>query len=338
MEDDKPLVTMSMMTYNQEKYVRESVKGLLSQTYDPLEIVISDDCSTDKTWDIICEEVDRYQTAGGTHTIVLNHNDINMGIVAHAQKMHHFKHGIISIGCGGDDISFPERAERIVQAWEASARKASYIYHASIWIDERERRIKVDRRPSLNTPWGAVAAIVRYPEKESRFRFHTFGEGNKYIWDDWVEAFRTRFRGSAVGIADPLIYYRIGGISSSARKYREPIIRAYKANLEGIKQAWKDFDLNREQIDKEKADEIIHYLYAEERRTNVRLELMDGKSLKIRWNAFRRVYPQFKFARYYFIELLLVLPRWIGDPLLNQYHRLKLLVQRLTFREPIRHK
>ena len=48
-----PLVTFALFTYNQERYVREAVEGVLAQTYEPLEIIISDDCSTDMTFSII---------------------------------------------------------------------------------------------------------------------------------------------------------------------------------------------------------------------------------------------------------------------------------------------
>ena len=70
---EKPLVTISMITYNQERYVRDAVRGALAQTYEPLEIVISDDCSTDSTWDIIRDEVEAYRKSGGIHKNIVNH-------------------------------------------------------------------------------------------------------------------------------------------------------------------------------------------------------------------------------------------------------------------------
>ena len=85
--NDKPLVTISMLTYNQERYVRDAVRGVLAQTYEPLEIVISDDCSTDGTWNIILEEVDAYRKSGGVHkNIVLNRNEKNLGLIRHCQE------------------------------------------------------------------------------------------------------------------------------------------------------------------------------------------------------------------------------------------------------------
>jgi glycosyltransferase involved in cell wall biosynthesis len=48
----KPLVSIIVITYNSEKYVAETLKSTLLQNYPNLELIITDDCSTDKTIDI----------------------------------------------------------------------------------------------------------------------------------------------------------------------------------------------------------------------------------------------------------------------------------------------
>lgn len=44
-----PLVSLTIATYNVEKYIEESFKSLLSQSFDNLEIICIDDASSDKT-------------------------------------------------------------------------------------------------------------------------------------------------------------------------------------------------------------------------------------------------------------------------------------------------
>lgn len=75
---DNELISFFALTYNQEKYIEESLKGLLSQTYSPLEIIISDDCSTDKTFEIIKKVVSDYK---GTNKILINRNEKNLGLI-----------------------------------------------------------------------------------------------------------------------------------------------------------------------------------------------------------------------------------------------------------------
>lgn len=48
-----PLVSICMPAYNAEKYIEETITCLLNQSYKNIEIIIVDDCSTDKTWEIL---------------------------------------------------------------------------------------------------------------------------------------------------------------------------------------------------------------------------------------------------------------------------------------------
>ena len=42
---ERPLISFVVLAYNQESFIREAIEGALTQTYSPLEIVFSDDCS-----------------------------------------------------------------------------------------------------------------------------------------------------------------------------------------------------------------------------------------------------------------------------------------------------
>lgn len=57
----KPLVSVYLVSYNQEKYIREGLESVLSQKGNfQLEIVVADDASTDSTAQIIAEYKRRY--------------------------------------------------------------------------------------------------------------------------------------------------------------------------------------------------------------------------------------------------------------------------------------
>lgn len=54
--DTNPVLSIAVLTYNHEKYIRECLDGILMQKIDvPYEIVIADDCSTDNNRAIIEE-------------------------------------------------------------------------------------------------------------------------------------------------------------------------------------------------------------------------------------------------------------------------------------------
>ena len=50
----KPLVTIAIPTYNRaDRYLSETLESALNQTYENLEILVSDNCSTDRTPDLV---------------------------------------------------------------------------------------------------------------------------------------------------------------------------------------------------------------------------------------------------------------------------------------------
>lgn len=55
---DGPTVTVVLMTYNHEKWIEQAIDGILLQEADfPIEVVILEDCSTDRTQEIIRDKI-----------------------------------------------------------------------------------------------------------------------------------------------------------------------------------------------------------------------------------------------------------------------------------------
>jgi glycosyltransferase involved in cell wall biosynthesis len=104
--EKRPLVTFALLAYNQEKFIREAIEGAFSQTYEPLEIIISDDCSTDRTFDIIKDLSNKYT---GPHKIIINKNETNAGLINHVNLLFERSIGEYSILAAGDDVSPPDR-------------------------------------------------------------------------------------------------------------------------------------------------------------------------------------------------------------------------------------
>jgi glycosyltransferase involved in cell wall biosynthesis len=117
------LVSFLIIAYRQERFIREAVRGALSQTYEPLEVIISDDCSPDRTFDVIKEEVEAYR---GPHKVIVNRNEANVGLAGNLNMAWSLSHGEFVVAQGGDDISMPQRTETLLQArqprrWIASS-------------------------------------------------------------------------------------------------------------------------------------------------------------------------------------------------------------------------
>lgn len=52
---NNPLVSIQVVTYNAAKTILETLESIKAQTYPPIELIISDDCSRDNTVEI-CRE------------------------------------------------------------------------------------------------------------------------------------------------------------------------------------------------------------------------------------------------------------------------------------------
>jgi glycosyltransferase involved in cell wall biosynthesis len=58
MIENHPLFTVTTVTYNSSKWIREAIESILSSSFGDFELLIADDCSTDDTWEIVNEYQD----------------------------------------------------------------------------------------------------------------------------------------------------------------------------------------------------------------------------------------------------------------------------------------
>jgi glycosyltransferase involved in cell wall biosynthesis len=222
---DKPLLTFTIAAFNQEAFIREAVEAAFAQTYSPLEIVLSDDCSRDRTFEIMQEMAAAYR---GLHRLILNRNPSQLSIGGHVNRVVELSKGELIIGAAGDDVSLPDRTQTAFETWEQSGRKATSIYSDYVQIDEKGNRIG-----KLLESDGAKAADVSPVEEKgdvlsyletlqplvfgcahsfSRQLFRTFGPlPNQIIHEDNALALRSILIGKLVHIRRPLVKYRVHG-------------------------------------------------------------------------------------------------------------------------------
>jgi len=53
MQTDKPLVSIIIPTYNRANYLEKAIESVLKQTYENIEIIVSDNASTDNTMEVM---------------------------------------------------------------------------------------------------------------------------------------------------------------------------------------------------------------------------------------------------------------------------------------------
>lgn len=215
----KPLVTCLVTTFNHEQYLAKAIHSILQQDYPYLEIIVSDDASSDASYDVAKKIVAAYQ---GSHRVQVRRNQENLGVCAHLNQLIQLASGELIVVAAGDDISTPNRVQTIVDYWLAHDRApllmASYlmdmdesgVLHDPIEVQDLSRWRSMDdwmrRRPSVI---GAGHAW----SKELFKQFGPFPTGA--LFEDQVAVFRAILLGRAHTIAKPLVMYRRGGVSST---------------------------------------------------------------------------------------------------------------------------
>ena len=92
-------VSVFVITYNQEKYIRQCLDSILIQKCNfDFELIISDDCSKDKTQDVCIEYARKFNSI-----IKLIHNQKNVGIIKNYFNTIQKCRGKYIAFCAGDD-------------------------------------------------------------------------------------------------------------------------------------------------------------------------------------------------------------------------------------------
>lgn len=94
-----PKISVCVITYNQEKVIARAIESILSQREYVFEICVSDDCSTDNTWDILTAFSEKYP-----NLFNLNRNENNLGIFENLEKVWTMPKGDSVHIIAGDDM------------------------------------------------------------------------------------------------------------------------------------------------------------------------------------------------------------------------------------------
>lgn len=97
--DNMPRFSFLLITYNQENYIEEALQSAFDQDYPNLEIVVCDDCSQDRTFELASQMVKAYR---GTHRVILHRNERNLGIGANFQQAYELSTGDWLFMAAGD--------------------------------------------------------------------------------------------------------------------------------------------------------------------------------------------------------------------------------------------
>jgi len=254
MPGDRPPVTLFVLAYNQEALVRAAIEGAFAQTYQPLEIILSDDASPDGTFAVMQAMAAAYS---GPHRVILNRNPANLGLTAHVSRVMQRATGAFVVQNAGDDVSHPERTAKLVAAWRAGAGRVMAVHSGM-------RRLGADGAtapyPPSRPPMAGVGpyAVIRdglhligASLGWDRAVFDVFGPlPAPVLVEDRPIAFRASLLGEIAYVEEPLLDYRLGGESDpeadrapsgvlygyplKLRRWKRSFMQGYLADMERL--------------------------------------------------------------------------------------------------------
>ena len=111
-KNTQPLVSVGIITYNSSKYVLEALESVYNQTYQNIELIVSDDCSKDDTVQIV-EKWLHNKSSRFVETKLLT-VEYNTGTTKNCNRLLRACKGEFIKSFAGDDVLLPDAIEKYV--------------------------------------------------------------------------------------------------------------------------------------------------------------------------------------------------------------------------------
>ncbi|WP_448382078.1 glycosyltransferase family 2 protein [Desulfosoma sp.] len=129
-----PLVSILCYNYNYGRYLGQSLESVFAQTYENVELCLSDNASTDESWHIALKFARKHPDR-----VCLIRNRLNFGTDANFANCYWNMTGKYYINFCSDDVLSPHYVEKCVAILESHPEVGMVIVHRSI-LDEEGRR------------------------------------------------------------------------------------------------------------------------------------------------------------------------------------------------------
>lgn len=255
-----PKVSVCVVTYNQEKYIRECLQSIVDQETDfDFEVIIGDDCSTDGTTGIVEEFINKY--SGKVKALI---HKKNVGPAVNYCKTHALATGKYVAHLDGDDCALQGKLQAQYEALEKN-KSCVMSTHDMMVCDKsgnvRSRTYK-KHKEGVGSIWDLYETLPFFAHSSKMIRGDIDKNILKAVDADTVDIdlhVEALLKGGVYHIAQPLGVYRVGvGITAaSASEVHKKLIsatdRIYRNALESF--------ANRKRLKFFYARAILKYAY-----------------------------------------------------------------------------
>lgn len=204
----KPMITVAMPVYNAGKHLRLAVLSIVKQTFTNWEMLIIDDGSTDNAFELISDIHDE--------RIVILKDGSNKGLAARLNEAMDLARGEYFARMDQDDVSYPERFERQLQALQGDI-SLDLVAIRPVTINDDNVLTGALACADANhkicaKPWRGIG--LPHPTwmgKTAWFLNNRYAIPAPYFCEDQELLLRTYESSRFVIITEPLFAYRIRG-------------------------------------------------------------------------------------------------------------------------------
>ena len=219
MEEKPGLISIIMAAYNAEKTIGIAINSVLAQSYTDWELLVINDCSKDRTAEIV--------TAYTDPRIRLLQNEKNSGVSISRKKGMEVANGEWIAVLDSDDAWTPDKLEKQIKL--ANDTGAELVFTGSAFMDDDGKPIDwqlhvpttLSYRELLKQNLVSNSSVL--VKSDLYRRYYAIGDGMHEDFAIWLGI--TKEGKDAYGIDEPLLIYRLAKSSKSSNK-----IKAAKMN------------------------------------------------------------------------------------------------------------
>lgn len=302
-------VDVIMATYNGEKYINEQIESILNQTHQNIQLIISDDCSTDRTREILKQ----YEQ---NEKIKIFYQEKNLGYIKNFEFLLKKVENDLYMLSDQDDVWENEKIEKAVE--KLRRENLDLVFGDLEVVDENlntiyksfDKYMKIDRKINkcignykLQYLYNCITGCTILSKKEFLNRILPLPANSKYMLHDYWMGLIVSLYGKIGYISKTYIKYRQHGnnqvgTGKETYKFRE---------LKQVRDLFIDVKLGIFTAYVQNEDRFPEELKKQNRQALDYYNMLKSKQNFnfVGWNVFYKLYKEETFL--YFIENFIIL-------------------------------
>ncbi len=226
-------VDILLATYNGEKYLKEQIDSILNQTYDSFRLIISDDCSIDKTREILEEYAKK------DDRVVVFNQDINLGVTKNFEFLLSKVESEYFMFSDQDDIW---KEDKIQKCLEKIKKENADLVYSDLEVVDADLNVtyesywklkgfykKVKKYNDFNSLYlnNYITGCTMFSKKECINTILPFPHTSEFVIFDYWMALMISQSGKMAYIEEPLTKYRQHKKNTIGSKKRSDSINSF---------------------------------------------------------------------------------------------------------------